>query len=505
MNTMALWVKKCFTSYQIWIDLPIILLILLKELKRYVMNTKRNLLLIILLCWSNGFFAAIFDFGHPFKPAQKHWFPWNGYFNSMYALKELDTGKYPVKAEISGYILHEPFWDSRQVDSLHEGLFLFAPKKIKCDPTGKDINAVGRFNMVVIESRGRAKLFGPMVLGAESFGYLEIDFIGTERVDPSVDLVGTDVVASRVHGRLGYLKLTWQEAQVYMITGHYFHPIRLAHIDLDPKVISNNVGAPLHSNARTTQFKIGKSWENDLHFEFIAMAEFDVTDLGPLGPDSVYLRRSMTPMMDVRLWLGPEDTDRLIGVGFDIKRIMPRLVTDKCVRTRETLTSVAFDMYAKLTAKPLSVRTQFIWAQNAANYNMLGGYAVKCIDPETDIRTYTNINTLSYWIDFNLDKKISPGLFGGYSKVLGTSSPITPTYTNPLTGITESLVYARGKNIAYMARLVPRIRFNIKPMVFGAELEWTRAGYGTMQTSGKITNVQPVSNVRFILASYYFF
>lgn len=457
------------------------------------MNIKRTLLLIILFCGPTGNFGAIFDYARPFTAQQKEWWPWIGFFNSMFARKELATGNYPVYAEISGYVAYVPFWDTRQVDSIFEGLFLFAPKPVVYDPICKDINGTGQCNMVVMETRGRAKLYGPKVLGANSFGYIEADFLGT------------DVVASRLRCRLAFLKLTWEDAGTYMITGQYYHPIRLAHIDLDPKVISRNAGAPIHPNVRTPQFKIGKHWQNNLNLEFIAMGEFDITDFGPIGPASVYVRRSLTPMMDIRLWIGPESTKHLIGVGFDIKRIMPRLVTNACVRTRETLTSVAFDVYAKLTAEPLSIRTQFVWAQNAAYYNMLGGYAVKCIDPVTDQRTYTNMNTLSYWIDFNIDKKISPGFFGGYSKVLGTSSPITPTYTDPLTGTTESLVYGRTPNIKYMARLVPRIRFNIKPVVFGGELEWTRAGYGTIQTSGHITNIKPVSNVRVLLSSYYFF
>lgn len=500
---MIFLIKKCFTSYQIKIDLPIILLILLKELKRYVMNVKRTLLLIILLCRTTGSFTAIFDYGQPFTVQQKEWWPWTGFFNSMFARKELATGNYPVVAEISGYVAHVPFWDTRQIDSIFEGLFLFAPKPVVYDPLCKDINGTGQFNIVVMETRARAKLYGPEVLGAESFGYIEADFLGT------------DAVAARLRCHLAYLKLTWKNAGAYMITGLYYHPLRLAHIDLDPKVISHNAGAPIHPNVRTPQFKIGKHWQNNLNLEFIAMGEFDITDFDPtdldptdfdpIEPSFASIRRSLTPMMDIRLWIGPESTKHLIGIGFDIKRIMPRLVTNKCVRTRESLTSVAFDIYAKLTAEPLSIRTQFIWAQNAAYYNMLGGYAVKCIDPTTDIRTYTNMNTLSYWIDFNVDKKISPGFFGGYSRVLGTDSCITPTYTNPLTGVTESLTYGRTPNIKYMARLAPRIRFNIKPVVFGAELEWTRAGYGTIQTSGRITNVKPANNIRVLLSSYYFF
>lgn len=456
------------------------------------MNIKRNARL-LLFCYIHNSFGAIFEIAHPLTIQQKQWWPWTAFFNSMYAKKELATGKYPVDAEISGYIGHIPFWDTRQVQSIYEGFFLYAPLPIKDDPVGKDINAVGQFNMVEIESRVRGKLYGPEVLGAESFGYFETDFLGT------------DVVAIRMRCFLAYLKLRWKNAGTYMLTGLYFHPMRLAHIDLDPKVISWNAGAPIHPKVRCPQFKIGKSWQNNLHLEIIAMSEFDFTDFGPIGPSTEYLRRSLMPMFDIRLWLGPENTDHLIGVGFDIKRIMPRLVTEKCVRTRESLTSVAFDIYAKLTAKPLSVRTQFVWAQNAADYNMMGGYAVKCIDPATDVRSYTNINTLSYWIDFNIDKKISPGFFAGYSKVLGTSSPIIPSITNQATGVMENLVYTLIPNIKYMARLSPRIKFNVKPLVFGAELEWTRAGYGTMQSSGKITQVKPVSNIRFLLASYFFF
>lgn len=449
--------------------------------------------LYLLLCCSFSTYPAVFDFGRPVKPAQKLWYPWNAYFNSLYAQTELATGKYPVKAKISGYVLCVPFWDTRQVESIFEGLFLYAPLPVKCDPVGKDINSTGQANIAVLETRGRAKLYGPKILGAESFGYLETDFLGS------------GIVASRLRCRLAFLKLFWKEVGTYFLTGLYYHPIRLAHIDLDPKVISRNAGAPLHPNARTPQVKVGTSWRNKIHLEYIAMGQFDVTDFGPDGRLAKYMNRSLTPMMDVRFWIGPDDLHHLIGVGFDIKRIMPQLVTNNCYKTRSSLTSIAFDIYAKLTAEPLSVRTQFVWAQDGTAYNMIGGYAVSCIDSCTGKRSYTNFNTLSYWIDFNVDTKISPGLFAGYSKILGTSSPIIPSITNPLTGVTENLVYTNLPNIAYMARLSPRIRFNYEPLVFGAELEWTRAGYGTTQESGHITNTTPVSNIRFLLASYYFF
>lgn len=460
------------------------------------MNIKRALLF-LLFCYANGLHATVFEIGKPLLPAQKHWYPWNAFFNSLYALKEIDTGKYPVRAEIGGYISEDLFWDTRQVDSVFEGLFLFVPKAPLCDPLGQDINAVGQCNMVVMQTRGRAKLFGPEILGAESFGYLEVDFLGSS------------VVAARMRCRIAEVTLTWKEAQAYILAGLFYHPMRLSHLDLDPKVISRNYGAPLHPVVRAPQFKIGKAWKNKLHLECIAMGAFDatdfITDAGVLIFDDAPFQNAMTPMMDIRLWLGEDDTRHLIGIGFDIRRIMPRLVTEECVRTRTTLTSISLDAYAKVTAEPLSIRTQFIWAQNASYLNMIGGYVVKCIDAATDKRTYTNLDTLSYWIDFNLDKKISPGLFGGYTVILPHQSPIIPSITDPISGEKEATLFMREQNIKYVARLAPRIRFNVKPFVFGTELEWTRAGYGTMQSSGHITNVRPVNNLRFILTSYYFF
>ncbi|MEX0848942.1 MAG: hypothetical protein WD055_01840 [Candidatus Dependentiae bacterium] len=466
------------------------------------MKFKNKICCILIIGYTFNCFSAIFDIAYPYTIDKKEFFPWTAFFRSLYARKELALGKYPVKAEISGYVMHEPFWDSRQVDASVSGLQLFAPQPKECDPRGKDINAVGEFSMSPLETRGRAKFYGPIIEnapvplkffnGAEIFGLIEFDFIGSNEV------------LARARARHAYMKLTWKEPEITFWAGQYYHPIRLAHLDLDPKIIGRNRGAPVHPNVRDPQVRFTKGWKNKLNLVLTALTQLRARSEGPEGRSSIYLRRSMMPVFNAQLWLGPQSTKYVFGVGFDIKRLMPRLVTNKCVRTRETITSSAFDIYAKITAEPLSIRTQFVWGQNTGDYGMLGGYAVKTINPRTDERTYANINVMTYWIDFNLDKKISPGLFGGLTKNLGTSTPIIPSITNTK-GETESLVYARGPDIKYMAKVNPRIRLHFRPIVFGAEIEWTRAGYGTVKPSGQIENVVPVSNVRFILASYFFF
>lgn len=447
---------------------------------------------LLLLIHTFSCYSAIFDISEPYEIQKKRTFPWTAFFRSLYARKELALGKYPIKAEVSGYILAEEFWDTRQVITGAGGLQLFAPRRRDCDPRGKDINNIGEFSMSPLETRARAKIYGPKILGAESFALIEADFVGSG-----------DVLA-RVRDRHAYMKLTWKETEATLWFGQYYHPIRLAHLDLDPKVIGRARGAPVHPNVRDPQIRFTKGWKNNFNLVITALAQLRARSRGPEGTSSVYVRRSMMPIFNVQFWLGPLSTKYVFGVGFDIKRIMPRLVTDKCVRTRETLTSVAFDIYAKLTAEPLSVRTQFVWGQNTADYGMIGGYVVRSIDPRTDKRTYSNLNVMTYWIDFNVDKKFSPGLFGGLTKNLGASTPVIPSITNS-EGETESLIYARGPDIKYMAKVIPRFRYHWRPIVFGAEVEWTRVGYGMLNTCGKYEKVVPVSDVRLILATYFFF
>ena len=42
-----------------------------------------------------------------------------------------------------------------------------------------------------------------------------------------------------------------------------------------------------------------------------------------------------------------------------------------------------------------------IYAQNAADHIMIGGYAVRTIDPVTDARTYSPTASINGWIDMS--------------------------------------------------------------------------------------------------------
>lgn len=473
---------------------------------------KRNLIIYILLFLLYiplKLFSTVVEVPYPYNIPQKKFFPTIAYFKSMWAKKTLSEEQFPIRAFINGYVLFEAFCDNRQADTLSSGLILYAPKQKLLDPIGQDINSVGSFNSSMLQTRGRLKIYGPKVLDAETFGYIEVDCIAMTG-STELSFAGLSNIFNRLRTRHVYMKLTWKDMATTLLTGVFFHPIRLAHIDIEPKIVSKNMGSPIHPTARSLQIRYTKNWNNQFNILVAALTEYFEFYLspGPDGPDDTYIRQSLMPMFSVQAWFGPTNTQYIFGTGFDIKRLMPRLVTDKCFVTRETITSCAFNIFAKLTAEPLSVRTQFIWAQNGADFGMLGGYAVSSIDPITDRRSYTNIQVLSYWIDFNLDKTISPGLFGGFTKNLGTGAPIIPSIVNTQTGEQESLLYTFSpisSNIKYMARIVPHLRIHFKPMTLGAEVEWTRAGYGTVMPSGNIENVQPVSNIRVTVGTYFFF
>jgi len=44
-----------------------------------------------------------------------------------------------------------------------------------------------------------------------------------------------------------------------------------------------------------------------------------------------------------------------------------------------------------------------------------------------------------------------------------------------------------------------------KKITAAAELEYTRAAYGTLNDKGKAINTTPVGNVRFLFAVFYYF
>ncbi len=142
-----------------------------------------------------------------------------------------------------------------------------------------------------------------------------------------------------------------------------------------------------------------------------------------------------------------------------------------------------------------------MYAQDAAVFEMIGGYGVHTRDPLNDERTYAPLQTVAVSSEFIWEGNWEPGLFIGYVKNIGARKTIIPNFGPD----NESGVFSLGPDIDRVYRVSPRIRYYHTNFTIGMELEYTNAAYGTITTEGTVINAVPVGNTRFLFATYYVF
>ncbi len=407
--------------------------------------------------------------------------------NSVHEVKELFPVGSSIPIKVGGYIKAESFWDTRQVVGAAEDQVLLFPEKQVLDADCNDINAQGQYNMVAIQTRMRFEIDGPHIKHAKSKGVIEYDFFGKDNI--------TNIIRMR-HA---HLILTWEK--VKMLAGQAYHPLYV--LGVDPRTISFNTGIPIETFSRNPQFRITYTPDSHVSLLFAASTELDFPSDGPIGLSSTYLRDSVIPMLDFRL-----DTyfgDHRFGLGVDFKRIQPRLKTNTGLKTREQLNSAIAIVYSKLKWKSFNTRTKFIFFQNPTDQNMIGGYAVKCVDSNTDKREYTNLNGIAFWNDSEItkSKSVIPGWFIGIIKNLGARTPIIQSIVDT-DGNVEKTIYGIGTDLNYVFRVSPRLKWKVKNFMFAVELEYTRAAFGTIDCDGDVIKTVPVGNTRILASLFYY-
>ncbi len=406
--------------------------------------------------------------------------------NEIEELKPI-SARWPIK--MGGYIKNESFWDTRQVEGAREDQTLLYPKKIELDANCNDLNSQGQWTMVALQTRMRWEIDGPKVKNANSSGTIEYDFFGRAGIGNIFRM------------RHAYMMLTWEKVQ--MLMGQAYHPLYV--IGVDPRTISFNTGIPLDTFSRNPQFRIAYKPEKHFELTFCGSAELDFPTDGPIGKSTTYLRDSVTPMLDFRL-----DTywgEHRAGLGIDYKRIRPRLKTDTGLKTNETLNSAIAIAYTKLKWDSFNTRFKFIFYQNATDQNMIGGYAVKTVDPDSDKREYANLNGIAFWNDTDItySKSIIPGWFIGIAKNLGARTTILQNVIDTGGNITDRRIYGDGTDLNYLFRVAPRILWKINNFTFAAEVEYTRAAYGTINCDGEVIDTDPVGVTRVLASVFYHF
>jgi hypothetical protein len=384
---------------------------------------------------------------------------------------------------LSGFVKTDIFYDSRQTVSIREGHYLLFPKAPLLDPEGRDINGRANLNILSIQTRLAGKITGPDVLGAKSSAYVEAEFFGTS---------DADINGFRL--RHGYLKLTWAKSE--LMVGQFWHPMFIT--ESFPDVVSFNTGAPFQPFNRSPQVRYTRRFGN-VSLSATALAQRDFLSNGPDGTSSVYLRNAALPEFNLKLQFAskndPRKTETVAGVGADVMKLAPRIVTAAGYKTDESVTGLAAMAFFKQKWAKWTWKAEAVWGQNLHHLTMLGGYAVRAVVDDVRLDwSYTPVDTLSCWTEVQTNgAPWQAGLFAGYSKNLGSRHNISGAN------------YARGFNIDELYRLSPRLVYNIGKMRFAGEAELTAASYGTPDVSGKVRDARFVRNLRLLFAAYYFF
>lgn len=399
----------------------------------------------------------------------------------------------PFDFIFSGYVRNMTYWDTRQVFGFADDYILIFPKDRESDACGNDINATGQFNMLPIETRVIANIFGPKIGKAFTGARISADFIAI----PSGTLLIEPLDAfNRFRMRHAYLKIGWPRWS--LLAGQTWHPMTFPIIGPD----TVNSVRPFTPGSRIAQIRF--TYHHD-YCELVAavLSQTFTASVGPRGATNQYARNSLTP--DFAAHATVFLRNHTIGVGIDYKRLVPRLVTNKDIKTDTAIGSLAAIAHVALHFERFDWHNKVCFAQNGENLGVLGGYAVHSISPCTDKRTYTNLRSVSMWTELILRTRVEPAIFIAYLKNLGANETIIQSTIDQNNEI-EPTVYAFFLDVDHAFRISPRVRWTYKAFVVEGEVEYTRTVYGDIDNKGNVINTHPpVGNFRFLFGLAYYF
>ena len=421
--------------------------------------------------------------------------------------------------KISGFVRNNVFYDSRQVVSARpavQGDLLLYPLPASNDVNGKDINASPSLSMLAIDSRLSVAITGPDAFGAKTSGVLEAEFFGnissslgttTNTSGPATNSVaGTEDVFRLRHA---YVKLDWGKTQ--LIFGQYWHPLLVQ--ECMPGVLSINTGIPFQPFSRNPQIRLTQKVVSELSLIFVASSQIESfvsqgsstnVALGSTTASPLFIDNAVIPNLSAQVQF--KKGIFLGGATIDYKELRPALSqftsdTANCktlIATTETVKSLSYAVFAKVTTKPIVVKAEFVAGQNLYDQIMIGGYLAYATTAPYHI-TYKPLNVASVWLDIaGTSKKVVPGIFFGYTKNNGADEGAVASYSRGITA---------GKlSIDKIIRVTPRIEFYSGKFKIGAELEFTQATYGTAGNNGKVSgSTYDVANYRALFVTAYYF
>ncbi len=399
--------------------------------------------------------------------------------------------------KFNGFIKNDFFYDSRQNVTIREGHFLLYPASESFDANNKDLNAVGNFNFLSIQTRLTGSITAPDAFGAKVSGIVEADFFGNENAN-FVDNNGFRL-------RHAVAKLNWTSTE--LLFGQFWHPMFVP--ACFSEVISFNTGAPMQPFSRNPQIRITQKI-NSFRLIGAVSAQRDFTSPG----GSTALRNSPIPDLHAQFQYETknQETKRefFAGAGIGYKAIQPLTQTEKGAskyKTDATVGGMSATAYMKMKISDYTFKFQGVYGQNVFDLTMLGGYGVKSIsDTLKNSVTYTPFNTLSLWTEgiWNTGRW-QFALWAGYTKNLGAGDSVA-YYSNKVSGTDATI---RGIDIKNIWRISPRVVVTAGKISFAVETEYTTAAYARKDINGKlyrnskgeITSSKNISNLRALFST----
>lgn len=408
----------------------------------------------------------------------------------------------------SGFVNTDGWFDTRQTITSRNGHELLFPERESLDTNNMDINDHPDFGITPFAVRLVAKVSGPELLCSNK---TEAVFSGDFRgISDSVNPV--------LRFRKGYVNFDW--GNYALLIGQTDHPLYVS--DCKANTVSYGRAAPIDTRARAPQVKF--TWrplfcEDGPSDEIITTFYSQSRNGQSPGPTSStndtsvgsrrYIQNGVMPAMDLQ-WRKFHDRF-LFGVGVNLKRITPRLSSVANNMTYKDSKSIMSSiLYGYMTYKDpgVSIRTKAMYVHDGSELGLISGYAVETQDTATNRRIYTNLRSFSFWIDADSepeDSCYSYGFLVGVARNLGADKRLFRDDNQNLITFTGR---SGSEDIRLLSRFAPRARFTCGPVTFGAEVEWTRADYGTPNDFGvpcPDPEIDAVNNVRFLTNVYYYF
>ena len=360
----------------------------------------------------------------------------------------------PVKPKFEikpfGFIAYDVYLDTYKSVDTRDGELYFYPSKPQFDKNGEDVNSRTMLEMTSVTSRLGAKVVGPDFFGAKSSGLIEMDFFGTSQ--DHIQLLRL---------RHAMINLKWEKSE--LLIGNYWHPLILT--EMIPGVVSFGGAAPFHSLNRSGQIKY------TYHFSPVFRLTGAASIYGYHRPKGAYDAQRYSGKPDVQLQLSfGNRKDFMAGLTAGYKWLTPRLYDEKdTLYTNATIGS--YDLHAFVMVKPstTTIKLESVYGQNLSFLNMIGGYGMKTGSNITnDDFSYTNLKTLSIWVDIQQDiDNWSIGVFTGFEKLMGADDNYTAIKD-----------YTLNDDLSSIVRIAPRVVYKAEAFSMAFEYMLTTAVYG---------------------------